>query len=215
MEEDPLLSRTEALLEDVRRSREGAVDALVEHILPDIARKVSLQMGARVKERFETGDCVQDVALGLVRYLPRVRARNGEMLRALLDRMVRNSLCNKADWLVAKREEVIRTTPIDGRSEIRLDPPDLEAATPSEMVLESERRAWVRIALALLDADDQELVLRREFDQESYETIGAALGISPDAARMRTRRARESLAKIIERLQKGDVESLVEPDSPR
>ena len=50
--------------------------------------------------------------------------------------------------------------------------------------MRSSRRAWVRLALEMLDPDDRNVVLWREYQDLSFAEIGARLQVGEDAARV-------------------------------
>lgn len=80
------------------------------------------------------------------------------------------------------------------------------------MAERGEWERWVRLGLELLDPDERELVLLREWDGLRFPEIGARLGVSEDAARMRFHRALAHLADRILRLRSGRVAEVVGVD---
>jgi RNA polymerase sigma factor (sigma-70 family) len=90
------------------------------------------------------------------------------------------------------------------RSEIRRQKREQEAFMQSTLN-ESESEAWLQIAPVLddaiskLGARDRDAIVLRFFENKSLGEVGAALGASEDAAKMRVNRALEKLRKMFAR----------------
>lgn len=79
--------------------------------------------------------------------------------------------------------------------------PDVIDTSPpaDELAIQRDDTARVRRALAELDDDDRSALWMRVDGELSYEDIGAALGISAGAARVRVHRARRRLLESMRR----------------
>ena len=77
---------------------------------------------------------------------------------------------------------------------------------PSQHAQRKESSAWVRIGLELLDPEQRELVILRQWEGKSFSEIGAKLNIHENAARMRFQRALKKLGEEVCKLRGGDVE---------
>lgn len=90
------------------------------------------------------------------------------------------------------------------RGEIRRQKREQEAFMQS-LLNESANETWTRIApvlddaLAKLGARDRDAIVLRFFENKSLREVGAALGASEDAAKMRVNRALEKLRKMFAR----------------
>lgn len=195
-------------LERIRENDAGALADLLDRYLPVIETWVRRERGDLVRSGFETVDCVQDVALDLVRYLPNVEVANTEAFRGLVYRMIQNSLRNKYHYLQVRRRSLAREDPLGSDTVLRLDAIEESAAGPITVLDEREKQAWIRFALALMDPDDQVLLMRRIYDGESFPRLAEELAIEPDAARMRFNRAKAKLYLLIGRLRRGRLEEL-------
>lgn len=85
------------------------------------------------------------------------------------------------------------------RRNVNLDADAFVAPEPSPLAIaeqhgEAER---MRLALAMLSEADRAAILLRANDGLAYEDIGAALGISVSAAKVRVHRARRRLARTL------------------
>ena len=193
---------TTYLLVRVREGDRRALEELLERILPRIEMWVRRKSGRDVASKFDPLDCVQDVALNLVQYLPKVEIQDSDALYGLLYRMAVNTLQSKREYLMARRRRLTLERPLDAGGSVTLDPPD-QGESPSMQVSRAERQAWIRFALALLPEDDQELIFRHHYDGESFVEIGEARGTTPDTQRMRFNRAMAKLNSIVGKLKRG------------
>lgn len=106
-----------------------------------------------------------------------------------------------AGWLFTSVRYVCHTLV---RTETRRRARDEKAAAMFEPD-QSDRVRWEQLkpvvddALGELSATDRDAVLLRYFSNQNYETIGARLALSPNAARMRVDRALERLRRGLER----------------
>ena len=198
-------------LERIRANDRSALAELLDRYLDTIERWIRRERGDLVRSGFDTVDCVQDVALDLVRYLPTVKLESTDAFRGLVYRMIQNSLRNKHRYLQVRRRSLALEQPLDTETVIDLDAEDRDAKGPATILDERERQAWIRFALALMEPDDQEILMRRLYDGEAFREIGRRFSIEADAARMRFQRAKTKLYLMIGRLQRGDVAKLFPP----
>ena len=99
----------------------------------------------------------------------------------------------------------------NGRKEnqmIPVDPAWCETAVavdcdPVEALCGEELGRQVEMALSLLPEDYRSAILMREVENSGYEEIGAALGKSPQAARVTLFRAKKRFREIFNTLEKG------------
>ena len=70
-----------------------------------------------------------------------------------------------------------------------------------EMIEKKEQKEFVRKCIQLLPTKDKEIILLRDYDDLSYETIAEKLGITPECARKRYHDARKKLKVYYEKLQ--------------
>jgi len=63
----------------------------------------------------------------------------------------------------------------------------------------------LRLAIGLLEVDDREVVVLRQWDGLPFEEVGTRLGISADAARMPFQRALVEVAAKVALLRRGEL----------
>lgn len=198
------------LLERIQARDREALELLLERIQPKIQRWIRKERGQLIRSKWDTLDLSQDVALELFLYLPRIGRANSKVLESILYRMIQNTLRDKHDQLMALRRRVTREQPLAGESPLDLDRPVEQVETPSEVAERREEKAWVRLALPLLQAEDEELIIRVKMNQESYVEIGEQEGSSPDAVRMRCNRAMARLTRLVGLLRRGQAGEALE-----
>lgn len=193
---------TRELLERWRDGDQGALEALLQRELPWVRELVSRHLGHKLRQRLAESDCVQEAMVDFLRYGPRFVVADRHQLRGLLARIVDNNLRDQDAWWRARRRNVDREQPLPSRSslDLRLAAADTR---PSAAAAAGEAREWVRLAIELIDPEDRKLIVRREWDGAEFGEIGAELGLSANATRMRWVRAVGRLADKVTELRSG------------
>jgi RNA polymerase sigma-70 factor (ECF subfamily) len=211
----PIMSETRELL---LRWHDGDQAALLELVQQDaewIAARVRRRMGPLLRRRAETQDIVQNTLLQVLHDGPRFVLSDRDQLRKLLACMVENVLRVEANHQQAQKRDVRReaappaAAPGAAQSVLSLDPP-ADATRPSEAAGRAEQRDWVRLALELLEPEDRNVVLWREYHELPFAEIAQRLGVAEDAARMRYNRALPKLAKQLMRLRAGQLDAVLD-----
>jgi RNA polymerase sigma factor (sigma-70 family) len=183
----------------------AALDVLVARELPWLTKLVQRRLGPLLRARHDTQDIVQEALLGTLRDGPRFVVDDRGHLRALLARIVENVIRRAHEHLTAARRDGRREACLP-RSEVVLHLHTRSPFTrPSQAAAADEERAWMRLALELLDADDRDVIVMREYHEASFAAIGTELGIAEDAARMRLRRALGRLGRVLAGLRHGQL----------
>jgi RNA polymerase sigma-70 factor (ECF subfamily) len=206
-EPDPTLQ----LLEEWHRGDERSLARLVEQHLPWLREQVDRRLGPALRQQGEVEDYLQDAMLDFLRDAPRFVVRDGTQFRALLGRVLENTLRDRNDWFRAKRRDLARKAPLPTESVLSLDPALQRSTTPSRDATRNEVRDWVRLALELLEAEDRKIILLREYEGRSFVEIGTELGMTANAVRMRWVRAVARLAEVMKELRGGTVPPATEP----
>lgn len=200
-----LTDTTPLLLERWHGGDDQALAALVELHLPWLREHVQRRLGPFLRRHGEAEDYLQDAVLDFLRDAPRFQVRDGAQLRGLLARVVENTLRDKNDWFRAKRRDLARSATVPSDSVLALDPALQRSTTPSRDATRNEIRDWVRLGLELLEAEDRKVILAREYEDRSFVEIGAELGMTANAARMRWVRAVARLAEVMQQLKNGTL----------
>lgn len=203
--------RTFQLLENWHGGDEAALNEILRRDLPWIRRRVEERCGDALKERLDAEDLVQEAMLEVLRYGPRFLMSSRQQFRGLMVRIIENVIRGQHDFHRAARRELARQRPLPTAT-LNLDPGTPSVTRPSEAAARHEGEAWVRLALELLDRDDREVLLLRQWKEMSFAEIAQELGIQENAARMRFHRALPRLARKVEQLQSGEIDAAIEPD---
>jgi RNA polymerase sigma factor (sigma-70 family) len=128
--------------------------------------------------------------------------------------MVENAILAQAHHATAGKRDVRRETPAWGQGEsgsvLLLDAKSASITQPGAAAERNETRDWVRLALELLEPDDRNVILWREYEEASFAEVAARLGVAEDAARMRFARALPKLAKKLKVLRAGELDKLLQ-----
>lgn len=182
---------------------ERALPELVVRHLDWLQEQVHHRLGPALRRKAETGDFVQEALVGFLRYGPKVVIESEQQLKRLLLIVVEHTICDRHGYFTAKRRDMAREATLSPDSVVLLDSD--RAPAPSEAAVRGEVEAEVRLALELLSPEDREIVVRRMWDQQSYDAIAEAVDSTPDAVRMRFRRALAQLSKRLVRLRHGEI----------
>jgi len=207
--------QTRILLEQWHAGERPALDALLARDLSWIRDQVRHRIGKLLGTKADVDDYVQDAMVKVLQYGPRFVMSDKDEFRALMARIIENTLRNHAKALKRGRRDPSKERPIASDSILYLDPPKAEVTRPSMVVDRNQRRELLRLAIDLLPPEDGELVRMRDWEAASFGDIATALGLTEDAARMRYQRILPRLARQVESLQRGDVQhALAESQRP-
>lgn len=174
---------TQTLLRLAASGNSNAREQLFARLHPRLTAWASTRLPAGARQLCDTSDLVQKVLTATDRRLASIDLeRTGDIYRYLRTGIL-NAIRNEID-------RVSRRPPVGELSEIVPDP----GPAPLEQLITAEAMAQYDDALATLDPEQQALVIMR-FElglpfSEIADTLGAA---TPDAIRMRTRRAVKAL----------------------
>jgi RNA polymerase sigma factor (sigma-70 family) len=129
-----------------------------------------------------------------LKFGPHFTITKDTQFRALLLRIVENTLRYRHEWFMAKRRKIAKERPLPSETVLLLDPARDAAHTPSKSAERHEREAWIRLGMELLDPKDREILVLRQWDNRSFAKIGEGLDVEPETARMRHNRAVKRLA---------------------
>ncbi|MEW6744289.1 MAG: RNA polymerase sigma factor [Planctomycetota bacterium] len=204
-------SETSQLLRRWHAGERAALDKLLADHLPWLRDRVHRLLSPLLRLRGDTMDYVDDVLLRLLRDIPRFHISNSRLFRGLLLQIVVNELKDKQRFYTAARRDMARERPL-ASVVLELDPPLHTSASPSQVAQRHEEEAIVRLALELLECEQRDVIVLRDWKKLAFADIGARLEITPDAARMRHGRAVQLLSRVVGALRRGTVESLITAD---
>jgi RNA polymerase sigma-70 factor (ECF subfamily) len=205
-------TETSQNLQQWNRGDQAGLEALLARHLTWIQSRVRKRLGPKLRQMVESTDVVQEAAVQFFKYSPRFVVYDDAKFRGFIARVIENILCDKHDWFTARRREIARQRPLPSDTILYLDSPRQRVKTPSKSVERHEREAWIRLGLELLDQEDREVIVLRQWDSLSFDEIAKEFSIHTDAARMRYNRAVGRLGKKVGELRRGNLP--IEEGSP-
>jgi RNA polymerase sigma factor (sigma-70 family) len=179
-------------VEETRRDKPALaeIENLLALILPGIFSWAHARLPRRARRRADTGDLVQEAALGAIQHLSPEDLSRPAAISGYIRQSIRNRII----------DEIRRSGKVEvaagGSSELARD----SGPSPLDGVLETEDRRRFRTALARLEEDEQILVVGRVDLELSYQELAHATGRpTADAARAATRRAVLKIAREVGR----------------
>lgn len=197
---------TRVLLQRWHGGDREAIHVLVARDLPWIHDYVQARLGPLLRARGETMDYVQDAVIAVLSYSPRFVTADRARFRGLVARILENHLRDAHDHHMAACRALVRERPLPSDSALDLDRPQRPVTQPDARADANEQQAWVRLALELLEVEDRQVLLLRQWQDLEFAAIGERMGLSEDAARMRFQRALPKLAKKLDELRAGGGE---------
>lgn len=189
------------------------LNGLLERHLPFIRGVVRKRLGPELRKNAETGDYIQEAVVQVLKYSPRFKVTDDEHFRALLVRIVENSLRDRHHWFTAQRRDYHRVRPLPSDTVLDLDRVDgRQSDTPSQVAWNREREALVRLGVELLGPEDRRIVVLRDWKGLSFGEIAELLEINPRATQKRHDRARGRLVKKVKALRVRDLQGALERD---
>lgn len=183
-----------------------AIRKLIEIFLPRILARVRLRLGAKLREKAESGDYVNMTVIRVMGSAPRMAGISVDDFEALLNRIVENVLRDAADGLNANKRDGNRERSLPSDGEIALDPPAIKTTrTPSSIASSNEQVDLIRFSLQLLKPIDQEIIRLMRFNGLEAHDAAAILHIKSNTASQRFKRALQRLEKIAICLRIGDI----------
>lgn len=179
-----------------------ARDALVERHLPWITARVAGLLGPRLLAAEEPADYVQRALVEFLRYSPRFEVESTAQLRAILLRIVENTIRDRGDWYRAARRRLSREQPLPSDTVLHLGR-DQAFTPPDERAERNEMEGMLRLALELLDPERRRLIVMREVDGLTYAEVARELGVAEEAAKKRCQRAVRAVGELVDRLRRG------------
>lgn len=190
-------TQTSISLQKWHQGEAEGLSELIKRHLPWIHAHVRKRLGKDLRKKAESVDFVQDAMVQFLKYGPRIHISDDAQFRALLKRIVENAVRDRNDWFRAKRRNMSRECPLPSDTVLDLDSAVKTDRTPSQSAQRQEHEAWVRLGLELLDPDDRQVIVLRQWEKASFQAIAQQFDMKADAIRMRYNRALGKLSDKI------------------
>lgn len=188
------------LVEDASRGDAGAVEALVEHYLPDIQRFVVRRAGGALLAKESSSDLVQSICREVFQQIAdeRLEYRGEHEFKQWLYRAALLKLAERARHRRAERRDAARELAPGSAADsaLRAAPEPTGSATPSAAAIRSEDAEHLRAAVASLPESYREIVELAYLEGLSHQEIAVRLSISESNSRVLLSRAVARLALL-------------------
>jgi RNA polymerase sigma-70 factor, ECF subfamily len=172
------------LLDRCRDGDDLAWESLVRRFQARVHGLALLYLG----DREEARDCAQDVFVRVYRNLE--QCRDAEAFHSWLLRITRNAAIDRQRRRRARPSA--RSVPLEAAAAVAD-----AGADPDQELTSKRRREGVRAALDRLGSLNREIVVLKEIQGLSFESVAGILGIPVGTAKSRSNRARLELARML------------------
>ena len=200
-------SETQSLIVSAKLGNEGAVNNLFARYQSKILRIVRLRLhsGLRQKLRLQSMDVVQEVFLYAFQHLKDFEPKSQGHFLNWLAKKVEHYICDRLDYVGrAKREAPVGEVSMDQEIEPSTDTSQRklqikdDGTTPSQFAVKQEREQLIDSLLDLLDPEQKELIIKRDFEELTFAEMGELLEKTEDAVRKQYCRAFKKLIELSE-----------------
>jgi RNA polymerase sigma-70 factor (ECF subfamily) len=198
--------KTQQLLNGAREGNTDAVNDLLQRHRDALHRMIQLRLDAKVRQRVDVSDVLQDVMVEANRRLQNYLEQPQMAFHLWLRQIAKDRIID-----AHRRHRVSAKRSVDKEQPLGAPSGDHESAmllaqnlrdpemTPAAAVAQQEMVRCVEDAIGQLDEQDCEIIVMRHYEHLSNQDVAQALGLSEPAASMRylraMRRLRELLAK--------------------
>ena len=201
----------EGLLGKAASGDQDAIQQLFETHRARLKRMVAIRLDARVAARIDPSDVVQDAlgdaALKLGDYLRQRPLPFYPWLHRLTTERIAQAHRRhvKARSRAVERERAGSFPLPDESAMLLVDRLVGSGTSPSQRLLKKERQQQVSEAMAKLGPNDREVLVLCYLDGLTFGEIGAILGITENASKVRHFRALERIRKLMETIDSGEA----------
>ena len=206
---DPDEERFACYLAAARRGDAEAMDQVLALTEARLRRYIDARLGPQLRASLRNSDVLQNSYLEMLDALPGFTGTTRDAFIAWVTRIIEHDIQRQHRWFGAQKRKQPCTSERNALARILLEPP----RTPSAELAGTEQRLLVRRALALLEPDHARVIELAMLEELPHKEVAARLGRSEGACRMLLKRARASLALVLERLSADDHGS-TRPDPP-
>jgi RNA polymerase sigma-70 factor (ECF subfamily) len=204
---DETATETKHLLELARGRDSRAFDRLFSLHRPYLRKVVELRLDQRLRARVDPSDVVQEAQMEAFRRLPEYFERRPMPFRLWLRKTTQERLImlRRFHLGAACRAEGREVSLPEGSSLALAEGLLARGQTPSQLLMDRERRRQVQEAVALLPEADQEILIMRTLEALSNLEVAEVLRVDPATASRRYGRALLRLREIL--IDRGLMES--------
>lgn len=189
------------LLGRAKAGEDKALNLLLDRYLNRILRIVRMKLGAKLRNKMESMDIVQEVTIRIMKGFDRFEPESEGAFLNWISTLVQNEIRDLADYHgAAKRnqDQEVREKINDSISGSVLNAiPASSEYRPSFQLKLKEEVLELEAALDQLPEKQRDVIVMRQYEEMSFKEIGKVLDCSEDAARMQFSRAMGKLTDIL------------------
>ena len=196
--DDEEIRTTVGLLQRYQLGEEEAFTQLYALHQMSLRRTIAARLGCRLRHLVDVEDVLQETYLAVWQFVDRGRFECFQSVggfRNLLAKIATQKLLDQAKAHTSMRRDRRRTVPLEEAPHEPLSPD----GRPSDVAQEHEMDELVEAAMLRLSAPDRWILDARGNIAMTYDAIAVELGCKPANAKLRYFRAKERLAKQLER----------------
>jgi RNA polymerase sigma-70 factor, ECF subfamily len=201
-EPDADLTVTIDLLRRAQAGSDDALNRLLARYYERVRRIVKLRLGARLRQRVEISDILQETFIAAVESFDRFELRDEASFINWLAKIAERQVLAAADHHGAQKRDPGREVSLhrdDDASDARIDPP-ARGPLPQDLLASREQTAVVEACIAMLPEAYRELIILRTYAGASWEVVAEQTDRpSAAAARMMYAKAMIELGKAVRR----------------
>ena len=201
----PEAESTAGLLANARQGKPEAIEQLLAKYRESLKRMVDMRLDKRVTHRVDVSDVVQDVLIEVHRRLQGYLDNPVMPFHLWIRQIAKDRLidAHRRHRGSAKRSVdrecslEIRQRPDESSIQLARQLLDPEL-TPAARATQRELAQRITECIALLEPNDQDILLMRHYEQLSNQEVATFLGLTEPAASMRYLRAIKRLRAVIQ-----------------
>lgn len=210
MKTDPTPDRTVQLLECWHAGDQNALGELLTETEPWLRAAIRSSLNDRMRRVEDSADFAQSAVVKFLVKGPRFLPASRGQFRMLMKRIAMNEIIDKQRRLRTAQNDLASNSQSQYGDSVLDLRADQTAVQPTRIVARDEERAWMRLAMELLEDRERQLLYAREVDGRDWGDIARELGFeSADAARMACNRMLPTVAKLVLKLRQGRLKELL------
>ncbi|MCA9149819.1 MAG: sigma-70 family RNA polymerase sigma factor [Planctomycetales bacterium] len=193
---------TQVLIERVQQGDLSARELLYDRCMLPVLFLVRVSLGRKLRSKVESWDIVQETLLRSLRDLDDFRPEHSGAFHRYLAKKVDQVILDHVDYWSAAKRSMDREERLDesvAPTDDRLPPRQTASQSPSDQLILNEdlnHLAEAMDELAETSPDDWDVIVAIKLLGGSLRDVAHSRGTSPDAVKMKQRRAMLKLAKI-------------------
>ena|GEM_PF-149947 len=195
-------SEIKELLLSARAGSNSSLGLLLQEYRDSLLLMADEELGSDLKVKESPSDVVQDSFLEVKRDFGQFAGSSPEEFLAWLRRLMLNNLANIVRaYRETEKRDVARERRVPGRSgndDAMLA--DADTLTASKVMLKNEQVETLRLAIAGLSQEYQDIIRLRNYERMSFEDLGKHFKRTPEATRKLWVRSIEALHQALEGL---------------